>query len=381
MADIQEKLKKLRNAFVLELPSRWAAAQEQWRHTEIKDKSALYDLHRILHSLIGSSGTFGFHDLSQKLRETEQKLLAHKETGLPADKFETIAQDFDALSAMVAAVCHEQSPEQQQEEKQPSEAGQMQDIDSSGAKPVTFWLGTNCDETRHIIQDLQRDGYQTRFCDSIENLKASGKTGRPALVIIDSDAIGKPSFTGIISEIKRTCVPVLVISSEDSFQDRLIAVRAGAGGFLSKPVDREHLKRQIRKTINWPPARAGRILLVDDQPSVANFFGTVLSSGNIDVKAETDSTKLFDHLASFDPDMIILDLQMPNVDGTEIAAILGQHEKYYSIPILFLSAEPHSAKRKNELLELGATDLLPKDMKPEDFLGHVSARLSQVRSK
>jgi signal transduction histidine kinase len=106
--------------------------------------------------------------------------------------------------------------------------------------------------------------------------------------------------------------------------------------------------------------KEARILLVDDDVSstclMANFLNRI---GYSELQSINDSTRVFQTIETFAPDLILLDLAMPGLSGFEILTALRSDRQNAQIPVLVLTGDP-SAKNKRRALAVGATDLLVK---------------------
>jgi signal transduction histidine kinase len=106
--------------------------------------------------------------------------------------------------------------------------------------------------------------------------------------------------------------------------------------------------------------KEAKILLVDDDVSstclITNFLNRI---GYTQLESINDSTLVFDTIETFAPDLILLDLAMPGLNGFEILDALRADRRNEQIPVLVLTGDP-SAKNKRRALAAGATDLLVK---------------------
>jgi signal transduction histidine kinase len=106
--------------------------------------------------------------------------------------------------------------------------------------------------------------------------------------------------------------------------------------------------------------KEARILMVDDDVSstclMANFLDRI---GYSELQSINDSTRVFQIIETFAPDLILLDLAMPGLSGFEILNALRSDRQNEQIPVLVLTGDP-SAKNKRRALAAGATDLLVK---------------------
>ena len=99
---------------------------------------------------------------------------------------------------------------------------------------------------------------------------------------------------------------------------------------------------------------AKRVLVVDDTESMAKFAELILSHAGLTVAVETDPTQVIGSLGAFRPDLILLDLHMPGLDGIELAGQIKQISDFADVPILFLSAEEDKAVQQKALDAGGA---------------------------
>ena len=118
-------------------------------------------------------------------------------------------------------------------------------------------------------------------------------------------------------------------------------------------------------------APAARILLVEDEPDIAEFIAMELAVEGYDVRVERDGMRGLVAARQDEPDMIILDRMLPGLDGLEFLRRLRQSS---DVPILMLTALGQTRDRV-EGLRLGANDYLPKPFDIEELLARVEAQL------
>ncbi|MFA5975256.1 MAG: response regulator [Elusimicrobiota bacterium] len=108
------------------------------------------------------------------------------------------------------------------------------------------------------------------------------------------------------------------------------------------------------------PNRPARILCIDDEPIVRETIERALST-NYKVLALPSGEKLSDTLEPFKPDLIILDVRMPQEDGWQLCRRLRQEKQLDAIPIIFLSALSEEADRLRGFMS-GGDFYLPKPL-------------------
>jgi two-component system KDP operon response regulator KdpE len=117
-----------------------------------------------------------------------------------------------------------------------------------------------------------------------------------------------------------------------------------------------------------------RILVVDDEPQLTRVLLTGLKSRGYDVRAAADGLAGFETYSSWQPDLVITDLAMPNMDGLELCRRLRSISQ---VPIIVLSAKGEE-KTKVEALDSGADDFVTKPFGIDELLARVRASLRRT---
>lgn len=113
-----------------------------------------------------------------------------------------------------------------------------------------------------------------------------------------------------------------------------------------------------------------RVFVVDDEPDVVDLLRTILETGDHDVEVATDPQLALSQLLDSPPDLLILDLMMPQLDGFELLKLFRQDPRCASVPVLILSAR--SGHRDQILsLQCGADAYICKPFSPRDLLCEV----------
>jgi len=111
-----------------------------------------------------------------------------------------------------------------------------------------------------------------------------------------------------------------------------------------------------------------KILIIDDQKLHSSFLEKVLAQeGYINIRCVNDPLKALSAIHDFEPDAVILDLIMPQVDGFQILEKLNEFRKDHYLPILALSSEKSTDLRLRALQD-GATDFLSKPFESPEII-------------
>ena len=117
-----------------------------------------------------------------------------------------------------------------------------------------------------------------------------------------------------------------------------------------------------------------RILLVDDEPSIVKMVGKRLEVEGFDVLIATDGQDGLAKARTESPDLIVLDLMLPKLNGYEVCTMLKQDSRYQKIPIVLFTAK---AQEKDEKLgmECGADAYVRKPFRAQELLGKIRSLL------
>ncbi len=168
-------------------------------------------------------------------------------------------------------------------------------------------------------------------------------------------------------------IPTLVLATEDDLQMRLAARRAGCIGFHLLPISDSDLAEILAPFSGDDRLSQERVLVVDDVKVEAMISGQILRKAGYDVLELCNELEIIDRIRSFHPDLILMDLNMPNASGSELTAIIRDHADMLLTPIVFLSGEQDAAAQR-EAMRLGADEFLSKPVSPQNLVATVIHR-------
>lgn len=119
-----------------------------------------------------------------------------------------------------------------------------------------------------------------------------------------------------------------------------------------------------------------QILVVDDEIGALTLIGIMLERGGFNVLKARDADSALDVLNEHTPDLIILDVMMPGMDGIELCSVIRERDTFRRTPVLILSARG-DAESIIRGIEAGANDYLPKPILHHDLVSKVRSMLGQ----
>ncbi len=121
-----------------------------------------------------------------------------------------------------------------------------------------------------------------------------------------------------------------------------------------------------------------RILIVEDEPDILNLLAFNLETAGFEITRAMDGCEAVEKVLADPPDMILLDLMLPKMDGLEVCKRIKGKAHLRAIPILMLTARGEECD-KIEGLELGADDYVTKPFSPKELLLRIRAILRRVQ--
>jgi CheY-like chemotaxis protein len=123
-----------------------------------------------------------------------------------------------------------------------------------------------------------------------------------------------------------------------------------------------------------------RILVVDDEPDFTNMLRLTLEShGYYEVREENDAEAARAAAREFDPDLVVLDIMMPQLDGSEVAAALKQDPMTREVPVIFLTALVSREDAPMGTCSSGGQTFLPKNIRIEKLIACIEDKIGKAQ--
>lgn len=220
------------------------------------------------------------------------------------------------------------------------------------------------------------------FTDALE-LRHEILVQQPMACILDLDFTGKAqglelAFT--IQNGREKKLPILFFSQHEADTlTRLSVVRAGGEHLFIGELEPSGLLEVLEAFSCTRHFEPFRVLVVDDSRAQSVFTERTLNAAAIITRSVNDPTKALAEITEFSPDLIILDMYMPECSGPELAKVIRQSERFDSVPIIYLSGEEDLVKQLTAMSE-GADDFLTKPVMPHHLIATVRNRAIRARN-
>jgi diguanylate cyclase (GGDEF)-like protein len=379
--NIQERLNALRVTFAAGVSGRLDEMDALWKALRSEDPpaSGLETLHRMVHSLAGTAGTFGFTSLSVVARSVEHLLAEAAESGE--------APTPEAESAVTEGLARLRELSGRPDEARPEfETVPARYIEPPPGATRSGKLVLLVDDDRvfalNLGMQISHFGYDVRTVARLEDLAPALGETPPAALILDilfthEAEKGTEAARRLFPE-GRPRPPLVFLSEAGDFATRLEAVRAGGRAFFTKPVELGDLIGTLDTLTNPRPMDPLRVLIVEDEPELAERFAILLGQAGMKVAKVNRPEEALHALGEFDPELVLMDLYMPGCDGLELAALIRQIPGFFALPIVFLSVESR-IQQQMKAIDLGADDFLTKTIAPQYLISSVTARAQRAR--
>ncbi|ODH01096.1 multi-component transcriptional regulator [Nostoc sp. KVJ20] len=216
---------------------------------------------------------------------------------------------------------------------------------------------------------------------TLEAAKNFLQTTSPDLVVLNVDEIGQreESLAFMLDLATHTPpVPVLAIAVTDQLMDRVTLAQSGARGFLLKPVTANQVWETASQILQFTRSLTVNVLVVDDDPLILAALGPMLEPWGMRITALDDPLRFWEVLQSTAPDLLILDVEMPQISGIELCQAVRTDPQWQELPIVFLTAH-REMETVQQVFAAGGDDYVVKPVVGAELLARITHRLERSR--
>ncbi len=374
--DYREQLQALNQQFTDLLPGRLEEVESRWESlTEGGwDVERLHAMVRSVHLLSGSASTFGYAALGRAAIAVEKRLKGWFQLqSVPAE------QALDQVEAGIVTM--RQAAGQRSEAARLKSLGRTIDDEEEGR--LVYLVEDDQALATEMRAQLFGFGYKVRIFTEAEGVAEAITVRRPDALVVDI-ILGEGYGAGfdLMRELQRSLdlldLPILVVTARGDVEARLEAARCGAVAFFAKPLDLLALIDRLNRLTPVHSTEPFRILIVDDDRTLAEHYAVVLRHGGMQVSVLTQPLEIIDRLKTELPDLVLMDINMPDCSGPELVKVIRQFDRFVSLPIAYLSTET-DLERQLSALRSGGDDFLTKPISDRHLVAAVAIRAERSR--
>jgi diguanylate cyclase (GGDEF)-like protein len=250
---------------------------------------------------------------------------------------------------------------------------------SRTTKPNIVVIDDQLSIAQSLAKTLEDFALNVSYFTSIDDFKKAQDDIDVDLVLLD---IVMPDVTEVeVFDFAKTLVSsgvkVISCSSKFTFDSRLLAVRAQVSDYAVKPINTYTLVEKIGRALGLQQNRKYHLVIVDDQKNTGTFYKAMLEQVGCEVTFFDSAKSLFETLDDLTPDMFLLDMMMPGVDGLEVARMIRQEHKFDFSPILFITGD-ELVETRLAAIDAGADDVISKSTAVNIITHQILTRLARA---
>ncbi|MDX2217022.1 MAG: response regulator [Oculatellaceae cyanobacterium bins.114] len=315
------------------------------------------------HKLAGSLASFGYPEGSKLARSIEH-LLIH-EDGISAPNVTRFAEFVAAL--------------QQDLSKAPVTSVPAPLVSAHSYRILV--IDDDAALTEQLKAAANAWGFRLKSASNLAIARSLWTLATPDVILLDlSFPTTQEDGLSLLQELTQALpnLPVIVFTGRDSLADRLAASRLGARQFLHKPATTEQIFQAIARVLSKPQLSDTKVLIVDDDLATLAFLSNVLTPWGLDITTLSEPQHFWKTLLATSPNLILLDLEMPHINGLELCQVVRQDAEWGDLPILVVTAHT-DAESLQHAFAAGADDFISKPVLGPELVTRVLSRIERHR--
>lgn len=339
----------------------------------------LETLRTIAHQLAGSAATFGYQRVATVARDVEAKVVAWRDAGASL-----AGKEINFLRARLGEILEllsdgaAETPRSGAARPQPADPG---DAGSGRERHTCLLVNDDAEYAGDATRLARKRDLRIESFDSLDTALARLEAGVGDMIVLGGVRASADDFAWV-RRVRATCelVPIYVLSAEDSTDRRVAAIRAGADRFLFSSNEPSRLVEACAAYFQSHRTGDGRVLVVDDDEAVLDVVEPSLVANGFEVFRLEDPNALFEKLSAVNPDLLVSDIDMPNINGIDLTRALRASERWGQLPILVMSRHTDFEDRR-AAYQAGVDDFISKPLVTDELVMRVAARLERETAK
>ncbi|MDX2272210.1 MAG: response regulator [Cyanobacteriota bacterium] len=318
------------------------------------------------HKLAGSLGTLGFTQGSALARRLEVGIQSPPR---PLAELQSLCQQ---LQAELAQEPRHNSPLP----STPATIGSPLWI-----RLLTWGLSTDLEQSLRLAAPVQAI-HLTPLLKQEDDLPAWIQTLQPDVLLVDLRAWqGDPSPLQQLQSLWDPFpLPIIVIPTQDTLAERRQIAKWGGHGVVAATTPSHDMLAAVRDLYRSRDSAPAKLLLVDDDASFLEMLVELLQPWGFEILTLNQPLLFWETLQQTQPDLLILDVEMPEVSGIELCQVVRQSTTFEALPILFLTAHRDPASIIH-VFNVGGDDYVNKPVVGPELIARILNRLERRQKK
>ena len=331
---------------------------------------------REAHKLAGLVGTFGFAQGSQLARQIEYLFQS------PSPEASQIGELVVALRQELAGSPLSTTINFQLEalkQLPPEKTLPLPVVEMANTQPRLLTINKDCQSVEQLQRESAVWGIEIEAVDEFSVASNRITTNKYDGVVFDLDC-GETTEQGLelLAELTNLtpAIPIVVIASQGQINQRLEVLRLGVKAFIQKPVAPSIILSSISQILNKNLVKQGKVLLVDDDPKIFPILKTILEPQGLQLTNIKNPWKFWKVLEKVSPDILILDVEMPDLNGIELCQLVRNDPYWSTLPVLFLTAHSN-VQTMQKVFAAGADDFVTKPITGSELVTRIISRIER----
>ena len=247
---------------------------------------------------------------------------------------------------------------------------------STSAKGTVLVIDDDPSACELMVRSLSKEGFHVLTAnEGVDGLRMA-REARPHVITLDVLMPGMDGWS-VLRELKAdprlASIPVIMITMAD---DRSTGYALGASDYLTKPIDREKLSASVQRYRHGSQV----VLVVEDDDDTREMMVRTLANDGWTVREAENGRVALDRVREGVPELILLDLMMPEMDGFEFISHLRQNEAWQTIPVVVLTAKDITPEEHRRLQGNVRKVFLKASFSREELVDEIRAAIEQHHS-
>jgi diguanylate cyclase (GGDEF)-like protein len=217
-------------------------------------------------------------------------------------------------------------------------------------------------------------GLATWSVDDLAAVLGSADERAISGVVLDLDRVALVDADG--SAWPASAPPLVAVSAGRRLADRVAATRQGARRYVQQPATATDIVASVESM--WAPhRRTATIVAVDDDPMILDTLRVLLADEDVDLIAVDDQEQFWKAVHDHHPDVVMLDVDMPDISGVELCRVLRSDDRWQQTGVIFLTAH-RDPVTVHAVFEAGADDMVVKPIIGPELRARIASRIERT---